>query len=84
MAFLPLTSFQVTTFATPGIFSASEVSMPLILACETFACTSASRKVSGGMCKATSAPKSHVPVTFATAEGGGTWIPESAIVGRLE
>ena len=48
MRFFPLTSLWVMTFSTPGIFSASEVSMERMLAWDTLACTSASRKVPGG------------------------------------
>ena len=69
MRFLPGTSFAVMTLKTPGIFSASEVSTPLMFAWETSAWTSARRRVPSGMCRAWSAPKSQVPVTFMAAEG---------------
>ena len=45
-----------TTLKTPGIFSASDVSIFLISACDTSACTNASRSVPSGICSAPSAP----------------------------
>ena len=67
MAFLPPTSFQVMIRSTPSIFSASAVSIPLMMAWLTSACTRARRSVPAGIFSATSAPKSQVPVTLATA-----------------
>ena len=52
MRFLPGTSLAVMTLNTPGIFSASEVSTPFMLAWLTSAWTSARRRVLSGMCRA--------------------------------
>jgi hypothetical protein len=61
----------VITLKTPGIFSASDVSMLTTLAWETLAWTRASLRVSAGIFKAKSAPKSHVPVALYMALGRG-------------
>ena len=63
------------TLKTPGIFSASLVSMLRIFAWETFACVSARRRVFSGIFSASSAPKSQVPVTFWAAEGRMYFVP---------
>ena len=56
MRFLPLTSLCVTTLATPGIFSASVVSIEMTLACDTWAWTTAQKSVPGGILSSRSAP----------------------------
>ena len=56
MRFLPLTSLWVMTLATPGMSAAAAVSMERILACDTLAWTSASRRVPGGILSPRSAP----------------------------
>ena len=77
MRFLPLTSLWVSTRTTPGIFSASEVSMPLMMAWETLAWARARCRVSGGMCTAASAPYSARPVTLTRALGRGRREPKA-------
>ena len=62
------------TFTTPGIFSASEMSMFLMLAWETLAWVRARRR-QPGILSASSAPKSQVPVTFWAAEGRMYLVP---------
>ena len=62
-------SLAVMILATPGIFSAAEVSTDLMRAWLTLAWTRARRRVPSGIFSASSAPKSQVPVTFWAAEG---------------
>jgi len=49
--------------------------MPLMLACDTSAWARARRSVPSGMRNARSAPKSQVPVTFASADGRTKLLP---------
>ena len=49
--------------------------MPFMLACDTLAWVRASRSVPSGSFRASSAPKSQLPVTFCAAEGRMYLVP---------